>query len=236
MAETLTNIQTDARFWANDSLLDITSNADNLRIFNMIYQGFANPEFYLFGVKLGRRWPEFTQEDTSLTMVVSQEQYDWPTSPVFIQPIWVEGLDVNDSNEPYPVNWAPDMLIWSAFDDTSDDTPLYCRLINVSGTIKLAFRPTPIRADGIRITGLTEVTELTAGGESTVFINNSADKALGMCVAAMFKQKRGEMGEAQKLVNMAAALLPINDPTPVLTGGGKVLPWIYGDHLSWRSR
>ena len=236
MAETLTNIQTDARFWANDSLLDITSNADNLRIFNMIYQGFSNPEFDLLGVKIGRRWPEFTQEDTSLTMVVSQEQYDWPTSPVFIEPFWVEGLDVNNSNEPYPITGAPDMLIWSAFDDTSDDTPLYYRLINVSGTIKLALRPTPLRTDGIRITGLVEVTELTGGSDSTVFLNNSADKALGMCVAAMFKLKRQEVGEAQKLVSMAASLLPKNDTGAVLTGGGKVLPWIYGDHLSWRSR
>lgn len=232
MADTLTNIQTDYRFWSNVSDGTIVSGI-GLRIFNTVYQGMFSPDFEIGGIKIGRLWPEGTQEDTSLTMVVGQEQYTWVTSPKFKEPIWVEGLDSN-TNEPYPILWAPDMNTWSAYDRVGNSRPLYCRLINVSGTIKLALRPTPVKTDGIRITGLIEITELTQGSDSTIFLNKNSDRALSMLVAATFKAKRGESGRALELINQAKGLLPINDTTPNLTGSGAVQPWglghRYGSH------
>lgn len=236
MADSLTNIQTDARFWANDGQLDIISDSAGLRLFNMAYQGLCTPDFKLLGVSIGRRWPETTREDTSLTMVVSQEQYTWPTSPVFVDPTWIEGLDTNNSNAPYPIHWAPDMTTWSLYDEVGDAEPLYCRLIDVSGTLKLALRPTPVRTDGIRITGLIQITELTVGANTTIFRNYNTDKALSILVAALYKMKRGEPEKAIELLTQVKGLLPVNDTTPGLTGSGVISPWQYGGNATrgWR--
>lgn len=232
MVDTLINIQSDFRFWA-DAESEILTTGTNLRIFNTVYQGMFSPDYMLLGVNIGRRWPEGTREDTSLTMVVSQEQYTWPTTPKYKEPIWVEGTD-SSTSEPYPILWAPDMNTWSAFDRVGNSRPLYCRLIDVSGTVKLALRPTPVKTDGIRITGLIEITELTDGTKSTIFLNKNSDRALAMLIAATFKAKRGDTGRALELINQAKGLLPINDTTPSLTGTGRAQPWglgyRYGSH------
>lgn len=224
MADTLTNIQTDVRFWANDSQLDITSGT-NLRVFNSVYQGMFTPGYKLFGVNIGRRWVEATREDTSLTMVAGTEQYTWPASPVFKEPFFIEGLDVNASNDPYTIFPVPTMQLWSDLDDSNNAQPIYYRLIDVSGTLKLALRPPPDQADPIRITGLIEVTELTTGSESTVFKNTNADRALAMLVAAEFKDKRGNSRRALELLQKARSLLPVYDRTPRLSSGGFIQPW-----------
>ncbi|KKL74612.1 hypothetical protein LCGC14_2063120, partial [marine sediment metagenome] len=135
MADTLTNIQTDVRFYANESDINLTTGI-NLRISNAMYRAMGTPGYRHRGVKIGRRWKEFTREDTSLTMVASQEQYTWPASPVFNEPFFIEGLDVNASNAPYIILPAPNMTTWSYFDDKNDARPLYSRLIDDSGTVK----------------------------------------------------------------------------------------------------
>ena len=227
MVDTLTNIQTDARFYANDSALIITSG-EELRIFNLVYQGMMSPEYEMLNIRVGRRWPETTQEDTSLTMVVGQEQYTWITSPDFKQPAWIEGIDSNTS-EPYPLTWAPDMTAWSGLDYTGNAEPLMCRLIDVGGVVKLAIRPTPVRADTIRVTGLIEATELTQGSDSTIFLLKNSDRALSMLVAAEFKSQRGQSQRALELITNAVSLLPKQDNSPVLTGSGRILPWGGGE-------
>ena len=224
MADTLTNIQTDIRFWADDDNLTVTSGA-NLRAFNTVYEGMLTPDYRLMGVKIGRRWPEVTREDTSLTMVIGQEQYTWPASPDFKPPFYIEGLDTNASNDPYPIPPAPDMASWSVLDDQNNARPIYYRLIDVSGTVKLALRPAPDQADPIRITGLIEVTALTGGSDSTIFLNQNADKALAMLVAATFKAKRGDPSRALDLIQMARGMLPLHDSAPMLDTGGYILPW-----------
>ena len=224
MVDTLTNIQTDARFYANDSALTITSG-DGLRIFNLVYQGMFSPGFIMRDVKVGRRWPEATREDTSLTMVAGQEDYTWPTTPKFKHPIWLEGTE--GTARTYPIIWVPDMTVWSAYgpNNVGDTEPIYARLLDVSGTLTLSLRPNPNRADGIRINGLIEITELTQGADSTVFVNVNSDRALSKLVAAEFKAKRGDGGRADELIAEAVGLLPEMDATPVLTGSGRIIPW-----------
>lgn len=221
--ETLSDLQDDIRFWTNDSALTITSGT-NLRVFNIVYQGMLSPDYSLLGVKIGRRWPERVREDTSLTMVVGTEQYAYPVSPKTIDPVYVEGLDA-DTSEPYTIAWVPDMNTWSSYDLTGNSRPVYCRLIDVSGSTKLALRPKPSKTDGIRITGLVEVTDLTSGSSETIFRNKNSENALAMLVAAVFKSKRGETGRALELINMAKGLLPLYDRTPTLRSGGFIQPW-----------
>lgn len=186
MTDTLTNIQTDVRHWADDGDLDLTTAA-NLRIANQIYLGMCTPGFIVGGIKIGRRWPEVTREDTSLTMVVSQEQYTWPTSPVMTEPFYIEGLDTNASNLPYAIFPVPDMETWSDFDDTNDAQPLYYRLIDVSGTVKLALRPNPTQTDGIRITGIIEARAFPSTRTSTVDVDSaSGQKVLSVAATTPF--------------------------------------------------
>ena len=75
MSDTLTNIQTDARFWASDRELVITTG-DNLRIANQIYQGMLSVDFKFLGVDIGRRWPEVTREDTSITFTAGTKRFN----------------------------------------------------------------------------------------------------------------------------------------------------------------
>lgn len=227
MGDSLTNIQSDARHYANDANLVITS-AEGLRIANLIYQGMLTDGFRLGGVKIGRRWPEATREDTSLTSVASQEQYTWPTSTVFKRTWFIEYLDASSSNYPYPLREVPDILTWTAYDASISQTgiPIYWRLLDVSGTVKMALRPNPdTTGDTIRITGLIEATEFTDGTSTTVFLNNNADRALSIFIAADYKAKRGQSERALELISEGVGLLPHGDSTPVLRTGGYLRPW-----------
>lgn len=225
MADTLTNIQTDVRFYANESDINLTTGI-NLRISNAMYRAMGTPGYRHRGVKIGRRWKEFTREDTSLTMVASQEQYTWPASPVFNEPFFIEGLDVNASNAPYIILPAPNMTTWSYFDDKNDARPLYSRLIDVSGTVKLALRPKPDQADPIRITGLIEPTAFVDGTTKTAFLNANMDLALAKLIASEFRRKRGEPERADELLGEVFSMLPVYDTAPILRPGGFIQPWV----------
>lgn len=225
MADTLANIQTDARLWADDSQLTLTSG-DGLRVFNLVYQGLMNPEFEMAGIKVGRRWPEASRQDTSLTMVVGTEEYDWPTTTVFKPPWYIEGLDANNSDLPYTIWPVESMQEWSYFASVTNGRPKRYRLYNNAGTIKMALRPKPYQTDGVRISGLIEVTELTGSGDSTIFLNKASDRALSMLVAAYYQSKRGDRpGRAQELIALALGLLPKVDMTPMIAKTGYSRPW-----------
>ena len=225
MADTLTNIQEDVRHYADDGNLTIVSG-QGLRIANLIYQGMLSPGFKLLGMVIGRRWPEATRENTSLTMVVGDEDtYTWPATPVFKAPVWLEGIDASTS-DPYPIEWAPDMATWSAYDDQNGtDRPTYARLIDVAGTLKLALRRRPYQADTLRITGIIERTEFSSGSSSSCFIHKNADRALAHFIAADYKAKRGDMQRALSLIDDGVSLLPEQDATPSLIGFGRIRPW-----------
>lgn len=231
MADALTNIQSDARHYADDDNLALTTG-QGLRVANVIYQGMLSPGYKLLGRVIGRLWPEATREDTSLTMVVGDEDtYTWPTTPVFKNPVWLEGIDINTS-DPYPILWAPDMTTWSAYDDQNGtDRPTYARLIDVAGTLKLALRRRPYQADTIRITGLIERTEFSAGASTTCFRNKNADRALSMFIAADFKAKRGDRERAMELIENGISMLPESETGPALTGTGRIRPW--GGSRGW---
>ena len=227
MGDSLTNIQSDARHYANDFALTLTSG-QGLRNANLIYQGMLTEDFRLGGVKIGRRWPEATREDTSLTSVADQEQYTWPTSPVFKRPWFIEYLDAGSSDYPYPLREVPDILTWNAYDSSISQTgiPVYWRLLDVSGTVKVALRPNPdTTGDTIRISGLIEATEFTDGTSTTVFLNNNADRALAIFIAADYKAKRGQAQRALELISEGMGLLPRQDSTPALRSGGYLRPW-----------
>jgi hypothetical protein len=225
MADTLTNIQSDVRRYAFDNSIDITTG-DGLRVFNEVYQGLFSPKYKLYGVVLGRRWPEATQEDTSITLTAGTGQYTWPTSPTFKPQPFLEYLDVSSNDDPVPIDWATTLAEWSPADLSTNGLPVLARLINVSGTLKLELRPKPdTTGDKIRITGEIEVTELTQGSDTTIFANKNIDRALAQIVAARFKSYRGDRGRAIELVTEAEGLLPIYEYTPQLRGTGVVTPW-----------
>ena len=224
MSDTVLNIQEDVRFWANNKT-ELVESGQGLRLFNQTYQGMFLPDYRIAGIKIGRRWPEATQEDTSLTMVAGTEQYAWPTSPVFRSGFYLEGLDASASNEPYTIWQAIDMDEWSALDDSNNATPSRYRLIDVSGTVMLAIRRKPDSADGIRITGMVEVTEMTGPTSVTIFLNKDSDRALAMFIAAELKGKRGDGGYAAQLAQNGVALLPRHDLTPMLRPSGYVHSW-----------
>jgi hypothetical protein len=188
MAETLANIETDVQFYANDRRLTITSG-DHLRIANLIYQGFLTPDFRMPGtnIKIGRRWPEVTQEDTSITTTVGTEQYTWPSSPQFKEPFYIELVDATDSL-PTPIYPVTSLDEWSELDDTNNGTPKFYMLIDVAGTVMLALRPNPdTLGDTIRITGAIEGLEFASPSTTTVDADSaSAQKVLNVAATTMF--------------------------------------------------
>ena len=174
--ETLTNIQTDFRTWANASNQSLTSGA-NLRLFNQIFRGMCSPGYSLLGRKIGRRWPEFTRENTSLTSVASQEQYTWPTSPNLKRPFYIEYLDASSDDYPYPLTEVTNAETWSAWDSSISQTgiPRLYRLLDVTGVVKLALRPNPdTTTDTIRITSLIGATRWPSIYTTTIDLDSSA--------------------------------------------------------------
>jgi len=175
MADTRTNIQTAARTYADDTSLDLTTG-DGKVLFDEVYLGFFNPTYKIAGRSIGRRWPERTREDTSLTMVVGDEDtYVWSLTTTFKEPFWIEGVDSN--SEPYPIYPAPDMATWSAYDQVGNGTPIYWRLIDRGGELRLALRPKPSQTDTIRVTSLIGVRKWPSTASSTVDQNVAASEA-----------------------------------------------------------
>lgn len=173
MPESRSTLQTNVRFWAADSAL-VISSGDGQVAFNQVYMGMFNPHYKILGVRVGRRRVERTRENTDLTMVASTASYNWPTDPIIKEPFYIEGLDVNASNAPYPILSPPDMNLWSAVDDLNNAQPIYYKLKDVVGVLKVELRPTPDQADPIRITSVVGVRKFPGTADSTVDVDSAA--------------------------------------------------------------
>ena len=162
---------------------EVIASGDGKIAFDQVYLGIFNPHYKILGVAVGRRWVERTRENTDLTMVASTATYNWPTNPIIKEPFYVEGLDVNASNDPYAITPAPTMEAWSMLDDSNDAQPIYYKLRDVAGVLKVELRPNPDQADPIRITSLAGVRKFPTTAKSTVD-SDSAGAQTVLSVAA----------------------------------------------------
>lgn len=213
---TLTTIQTLTQFWANDSQIDLTSGT-GLALANEVYQDLCG----------SRRWPELTQQDTSISTVSGTEYYTWPTNPVFKEEPYVEFLDSTNSNQPVAVLPAPNEEEYTELGVTfKAHPPIFYRKLTTAGAVKIGLRPIPDRSsDTIRITGRIEATEFTNGASSTIFLNIQSNRALSILIAAALKKKRGEVDRAMVLEAEAKKLLPRYDYNP-RRQRGQITPWV----------
>ena len=222
MADTLTNIEADARFLSSNNSLDITTEGSiGLRNATMVHRGMTTPDWRMFGQKIGRRYPEYTIEDTSIKVTSGTENYPWLESPVFIEEPFIELLDVSSSNLPYPIEPVPSMQIWSDLDDSNNGPPKYYRRFYKGGEVVLALRPKPdTTSDIIRISGIVEADEFADGDSKTRFLNANADHALALFIAAFYQQHFGKTDDAIALIAQGVGLLPRYDYTPSIRPNG----------------
>lgn len=226
MAITVSSLQVKVRTWMDDDNVVLTG-ASNLAVVNEVYRGLLSPDYKLLGRQVGRNWPENTRENTATTLTAGTSQYSWPSSPQFIlDTVYLEYLDVSNSNHPTPVYECTDMAEWTELTDGQRGTPIRWRLIDVSGTLKLDLRPIPdTTSDVIRITGQIEPTALTTATGSTIFRNVNIDAALSKFIAAAFKAKYGERDRAMDLISDGLGLMPAYDFNPRRRTRGSIAPW-----------
>ena len=227
MAELLSKIEGDARFFANTNSLDITTaGSQGIRNASMLYRGMATPDYEFLGVKIGRRWPEFSYVNTDTKTVADQEEYAWLTDPVFVEEPFIELLDVSSSNFPYVIDPITNMEAWSEYDDSNSGVPRVYRRLFSGGVVKLALRPIPdTTGDIIRISGLAEATAFTDGESKTAFLNKNSDTALALFIAAFYQQHYGQPAAAAQLIGQGVGLLPRYDYAPTLRPGGFFTPY-----------
>ena len=216
MATSLTNIQTDVRFWAQDADLVITSG-DGLRRANEVYQGIFTPGYELLGIKVGMRWPERIREDTSLVTTAAQASYTWPSSPVFLlDDVGIELQNQSGGSIYRALDRIADEIEDLALRNSSDTIPTHYRWgSNTSGTAIITLRPAPSLANlTIRIRGVSEVVAFALAADVSEFDNVNHDKALALLIAAVYKIQRGDIGYAQTLIANAKGLLPRYETSP----------------------
>ena len=186
MPESRSTLQTNVRFWANNSAENLSAGEAKVA-FDQVYMGMFNPYYRILGARVGRRWPERTRENTDLTMVASTATYTWPVDPIIKEPFYVEGLDVNASNDPYPITPPPDSGTWGFWDDSNDSRPVHYVLKDVSGVLTLELRPNPDQADPIRITSVVGVKKFPTDSDTTVDVDSAAAQAvLSVAATTMF--------------------------------------------------
>ena len=220
MATTLTNIQSDVRFYANDSVIDLTTAAD-LRRVNAIYHGMFSPGWEVFpGLRIGMRWAEQTREDTSLSTTAGTAAYTWPTSPVFLkETVTVEILRQSGGTDYQQIRRAADEREWLAHKNSGNAFPVFYRWMDSAGTTQLQFAPAPDTSSlTIRLRGLVQPDEFTSGSSQTAFDEIRSDKAFAMLIAAEYKHKRGDINGAMELAGRARGFLPHGEIGP--TGQG----------------
>jgi len=199
MARTLTDIQTGARFHARDNNLSLVSE-EGLALANRVYRRLA----------LSLQWPEFLVEDVTLTTVAATDTYTWPTSaPASILAVEAQGTHNGGTqfgsgtfgtslfgagDESYrPITEPPNERAWAdAGKEPDSDWPWYYRRTREGAADQLEIRPAPLSAGkGIRIRGMAEPTEFTAGTDQTQFIDSVADDALEKLIAAEYSVREG---------------------------------------------
>lgn len=211
MAKTLREIETAVKDITQDNKV-VLSVSYGLKMFNRIYRSLVAKY----------PWPEQTRTAalTSST-VADQESYAWTGTsfPTFLDVRTVEMLTPSDaapttssdvfgsstltsptgtSYKVIPV--APNEFEWNlAGRLPAQQTPRWHKRLYGSAN-SVSFRPIPSTSGyAIRITGITEPTELTAAAGTTIFIQSSADDALEHLIAAawLFKFKNNDQANLE---------------------------------------
>lgn len=219
MAKTLTEIETAVKDITQDNKVVLNASY-GLKMTNRVYRSLV-AKF---------PWPEQTRTAalTSAT-VADQESYAWTGTsfPVFLD---VRTVEVNTPSDTAPttssavfgsntltdptgssykaIPEAPNEFEWNlAGRLPAQKTPRYHRRLYGSAN-SVSFRPIPSTSGyAIRITGITEPTELTASAGTTIFIQSSADDALEHLISAAWLFKYGDAQRANLETQRAADIL-----------------------------
>jgi len=218
MARTLTLIETGVQYLAKDTAIVLTTASSSaLKAVNRIYRGLV----------LALPWGEYTQEDTSLTTTADTTRYTWPSTVVFADVKSIEilgdntqvhdtGLGLFDTvtyqaatTDYRTVHKPPTERDWvEAGQRPSQRSPEFWKMVNVSGVMKLELRPAPTTSSQtIRITGIIEPTELTAGSSTTLFLQSSADDALEHLIASDILMHDGMAQEGAQALQKGQGIL-----------------------------
>ena len=164
MPETLANIQELARNYADDSNLAITSGK-GLKVANQIYQGMFTENYKILGNKIGRRWPEATRLNTTISTVVDVEEYDWITSPVFKPGFYVEYFENS----------------YTTVDVSSTSGQ---KVVKVASTLPFKVNGNVLIAEGTSAEETGVVASISAGVSVTLDDNLSSTHASGVAVVS----------------------------------------------------
>lgn len=213
---TLTAIEADVQFFADESNLTISSGT-NLPILNSLYRRFCN----------SRRFPELEYTDSSITLVAGQEAYRWPTTAVFVTEPAIT-LQRTIGNPRLFVKVAPvqDNIFWDLLKNINQSFPSHYKKERLDAkNYSLLMRPTSnVTGLILRISGQTEPPEFVKAADTSIFVEPNVDRAFALYVAAAWQNKRNNTGRAQQLLNDMADMLPDSQygptPRPMLA-----IPW-----------
>lgn len=229
MGSTLSSVQSLAQFHAKARNLTITSG-QGLLVANQVLDAMCSPDGEVVGMRVGRRWRELTEINTSLTTVASQEEYTWPINSTFAEDPYLELLDASASSDPSPIAPCGSEDRWSALDLLDTGTPTDYRFVMRTGVLKLALRPVPdTTGDTIRITGQKLPDKFVNGSSVTPFNDRRHDQALSILIAAEFRAQQESVDDATRLVRQALGLMPKNEFQP-RSEPSRIRPWGSPNH------
>jgi hypothetical protein len=184
MAKTLAQIETLTRFFARDETLSLT-NTTGLIISNTLYRSLA----------ASFKWTEFRQvHDLTTATTSGTGVYTWAFSgtPVFRDVTAVEvGSDASDTTFVLLIP-APSETVWAEVRNDANSIPAYYQRLNSAGTDQIELRPIPAYTSAtIKVTGIIQPAEFTAGSSTTEFLQSTVDDALAHIIAASFSFRDG---------------------------------------------
>lgn len=187
MAKTLTQIQTNVRFYGRDETIVLTTGT-GLVIANSMYRAVASL----------LPWSEF-RKTTNLPAATTSGTgtYNWisTTTAVYTDVKAFEiGNDASDTQFVLQIVPATELEWNMAAKDSNRIPSMYVRF-NDGGVDKVEIRPIPNYTSAtMKATGITEPTALVNGSSTTEFLVSSADDALSHLIAAAYLERAG-MGQ-----------------------------------------
>ena len=230
MVDTLTNIESDAQHYANDSQLN-ASSGQGLRVSNRLYNGMTTPG-YRAGfsgtlVSIGRRYPELLKTDSTLTTTSGTAKYTLPATPVFhMEELMVVYVDASSSSYEYVIDKSPSEREWAAHFSSNNAIPFVWKQYYDGSNNVIEFRPAPdTTSDTIKLWGYVQATPFATSASTTEFIHKNSDYALSLLIAGDWLAKRGKTRRSRELITEAVALLPPEDSGSRIRGTGMLTPW-----------
>ena len=224
MAQTLSDIQIAVRHFTRNSELDLTA-AEYLAMVNRIYRAMS----------VQFTWEELVTYDTSLATVANQEEYTWPAGLIYSDKLSIEiaGASPNAfifgspaaifgtatfggaATENFHISPAPSEYEWSkAKVLDAGVVPKFYKVYDVSGTLKVEFRPAPTTSSKtITLQGLKTPTELTISSSPLIFRDDLLNDALARLVAAEIFAKLGLRDDLTLQTQQAQAILAAKTST-----------------------